>query len=175
MLNSRLTDGPVRWTHNLSSARRTRTTASPAKRGDTIVTQRDQGLRCIEAPSNTTRNTTEELHGITTQYTASDEVAQLHPALSNSREAPPEVATHGIGEGPRAARASNVFRRPQPRPMTTEATTSKWAALAWCASRLPQAAVRIWHGHPWTTWRSSCRRLVQTTPTSSITSLGTVT
>jgi hypothetical protein len=33
--------------------------------------------------------------------------------------------------------ASSVFRRPKPRLTTTVATTSKRAALAWCASRLP--------------------------------------
>jgi hypothetical protein len=65
--------------------------------------------RCVETPRSdvhdvplilpfqalvdTFRNTTEELGNITTQYATSNKAAQLHRALTNSREAMSHVAT----------------------------------------------------------------------------------
>jgi hypothetical protein len=48
MLNPRFTDGPVNQAHSMSVAHRIRTTTSSVVRGDTAVTRRRQGLRCIE-------------------------------------------------------------------------------------------------------------------------------
>jgi hypothetical protein len=49
MLSPRRADEPVRWAHNLSGMHGTRATASPPAGGNTIVTLRGQGLRCLEA------------------------------------------------------------------------------------------------------------------------------
>jgi hypothetical protein len=49
--------------------------------------------------ADTIRKSTKELHSVVARYTASNEVAQLRPALSNSREASVDVAIHDTREG----------------------------------------------------------------------------
>jgi hypothetical protein len=49
--------------------------------------------------ADTVRNTTKEPRSVTTQYAAINEAAQLHPALSNSREVSANVVTQDIGDG----------------------------------------------------------------------------
>jgi hypothetical protein len=48
MLSPWRTGGPVRWMRNLSSVCGTRTMVSPAAGGNTAMTLRGQGLRCLE-------------------------------------------------------------------------------------------------------------------------------
>jgi hypothetical protein len=49
MLRPWRADGPIRWAHNQSGVRGTRATVSPTAGGNTTVTLRGQGLRCLEA------------------------------------------------------------------------------------------------------------------------------
>jgi hypothetical protein len=53
--NPRLANEPTRWARNLSGTHGTCTTVSPADGGDTTVTPRGQGLRCLEAVCTTCR------------------------------------------------------------------------------------------------------------------------
>jgi hypothetical protein len=85
----------------------------------------------FQAPAHTIRNTIEELCSVTTQYTTSNEAAQLRPAPSNSEEASSDVAIQDAGRVPRVARrgVSTIFRRSQQRPTMMVAMARKWAAL----------------------------------------------
>jgi hypothetical protein len=49
--------------------------------------------------ADTSKNTTEELHGTSAQHAASDKAARPHPAPSNSREVPPDVVIQSTEEG----------------------------------------------------------------------------
>jgi hypothetical protein len=151
--------------------RNTRELRAEAPRGGT----RDMLLMpTFEATIDTIRNITRELRSIATQYTTNDEASQLHQAPHDSRGHPmllprtPGRAPRVVGRG-----TSSIFKRPEPWLATTPATTSKWAAPAWCTPRLPQAATSVRHDLPQTTSRSSSRRSALTTPTPSSTSSGT--
>jgi hypothetical protein len=52
----RLASGTTRWVCNLSNARGTRSTVSPAAGGDRVMTSRGQGLRHLEATHTTCRS-----------------------------------------------------------------------------------------------------------------------
>jgi hypothetical protein len=74
-------------------------------------------LQPFQAPADTIKNITEELHYVVAQYAVDSEAAQLHLAPSSSGEVPPDVIIQDIGEGDKK-------RRKQHRqPTTTAAAT----------------------------------------------------
>jgi hypothetical protein len=56
-------------------------------------------LRSFQAPTNTIKDTTEELRSIATQYAVSNKATQLHPTQSSNREASPNVVIQDAEEG----------------------------------------------------------------------------
>jgi hypothetical protein len=58
----------------------------------------------FQSPADTVRNTTEELHSVTTQYTASNKATQLRSALSHSGEVSSDVTILDAGEGAKGGR-----------------------------------------------------------------------
>jgi hypothetical protein len=124
---------------------------------------RDEPLALpFPATTDTVRNTTKELCSTATQYITNNAATQLHPAPHNDRETSSDITVQDAGEGTKGGR--------KPWPATSE-TIIKRAALSWRALCLSQATVSARRGLPQTTLRSSLRRLVQTTPTPSSTSL----
>jgi hypothetical protein len=72
----------------------------------------------FQAPADTIRNTTRELHSVAAQYVTSNEAAQLQPALSNNREVSADAAIQDTWEGTQCGKKR---RKQQPREVMTAA------------------------------------------------------
>jgi hypothetical protein len=72
-------------------------------------------LQPFQAPADTVKNITEELHYVVAQYAVGSEAAQLHLAPSSSGEVPPDVIIQDIAEGAKGVKK----RRKQHRQETT--------------------------------------------------------
>jgi hypothetical protein len=162
---------------------------SPADEGSPAVTLGAQWPRCLEAARAMCRCYDLSRHRLTPSRTPTRSCAASLPNTPSTIRRPnftqpqavvgkrhPMSSSRMSRRVPRVARrgSSSAARRPQPWSMTTVASTSKQTTPLWCTLWLSQLAVSVRHDCPWTTLRSTLRRLARTTPTPSTTSLGTM-